>query len=163
MSCERVERMTGPGGRARDRRPEVALLTRREAEVLRLVAGGGTSIRIAGRLGIAPSTVESHVRSVRTKLGVPTRTAAVAWDAGNPPPGGAASLDATTIALLEALARGRLVSQAARDAHVSLRTAHRRLSEARVALGAATTAEAVARWAGGRDHRAVGEPIPAAR
>jgi len=57
-----------------------------------------------------------------------------------------AGLDATTGTLLDALARGRFVGEAARSAHVSLRTAHRRLRVARDALGAATTAEAVARW-----------------
>jgi DNA-binding NarL/FixJ family response regulator len=156
MGHERAERVMGrdgPGrdGRGRDRRA-VARLTRREAEVLQLVAGGGTSVHIAGRLGIAASTVESHVRSARTKLGVPTRTAAVAV-AGEPAGrarAGAAGMDETAAALLDALAQGRLVAQAARDAHVSLRTAHRRLREARDTLGAATTAEAVARWAGGR-------------
>jgi DNA-binding CsgD family transcriptional regulator len=54
-------------------------LTRREAEVLGLVARGYTTLQISRTLGIAPNTVESHVRSVRTKLGVPTRTAAAAW------------------------------------------------------------------------------------
>jgi DNA-binding NarL/FixJ family response regulator len=162
MIHERTEWATARDGRSRDRRRVVARLTRREAEVLRLVASGGTSIHIAGRLGIAPSTVESHVRSVRTKLGVPTRTAAVAWDAGDPPPDDADGLDDTAATLLDALARGRLVAQAARDAHVSLRTAHRRLSEAREALGAATTAEAVARWSSGRFHRMAREPVPAA-
>ncbi|HLM62929.1 MAG TPA: LuxR C-terminal-related transcriptional regulator [Acidimicrobiales bacterium] len=56
-----------------------ARLTQREAEVLGLVAGGHTTLQIARTLGIAPNTVESHVRSVRTKLGVPTRMAAAAW------------------------------------------------------------------------------------
>ena len=56
-----------------------ATLTTREAQVLTLVAAGAKTAQIAARLGIAGSTVESHVRAIRTKLGVPTRTAAVAW------------------------------------------------------------------------------------
>ena len=39
---------------------------------------------------------------------------------------------------------------AARETNMSLRTAHRRLRDVRRALGAATTAEAVGRWAQGR-------------
>lgn len=54
-------------------------LTPRESEVLGLIAAGGTTSRIACRLGITESTVESHVRAIRTKFGVPTRTAAAAW------------------------------------------------------------------------------------
>jgi DNA-binding NarL/FixJ family response regulator len=56
-------------------------LTVRESEVLALIAAGSKSSQIAVRLGIAESTVESHVRAVRTKLGVPTRTAAAALGA----------------------------------------------------------------------------------
>jgi DNA-binding CsgD family transcriptional regulator len=54
-------------------------LTPRETEVLRLIAAGDKTAQIARRIGIAESTVESHVRAIRTKLGVPTRTAAAAW------------------------------------------------------------------------------------
>lgn len=60
------------------RRP---VLTARESEVLDLIASGSKTSQIALRLGIAESTVESHVRAVRTKLGVPTRTAAAALSA----------------------------------------------------------------------------------
>jgi DNA-binding CsgD family transcriptional regulator len=60
------------------RRP---VLTARESEVLDLIASGSKTSQIALRLGIAESTVESHVRAVRTKLGVPTRTAAAALGA----------------------------------------------------------------------------------
>jgi DNA-binding CsgD family transcriptional regulator len=59
--------------------PPAASLTAREAQVLRLVAAGAKTAQIAARLGIADSTVESHVRAIRTKLGVRTRTAAAAW------------------------------------------------------------------------------------
>jgi DNA-binding CsgD family transcriptional regulator len=57
------------------------VLTARESEVLELIASGSKTTQIALRLGIAESTVESHVRAVRTKLGVPTRTAAAALGA----------------------------------------------------------------------------------
>ena len=69
---------TRPTCRSRQRRP---VLTARESEVLDLIAPGSKTSQIALRLGIAESTVESHVRAVRTKLGVPTRTAAAALSA----------------------------------------------------------------------------------
>ncbi len=54
-------------------------LSPRQSEVLQLIAAGDKTSEIASRLGIAESTVESHVRAIRSKLGAPTRTAAVAW------------------------------------------------------------------------------------
>ncbi|MEQ4303411.1 LuxR C-terminal-related transcriptional regulator [Plantactinospora sp. B6F1] len=53
-------------------------LTDREREVLRLVASGEPTRRIAGRLGISAETVETHVRSGMRKLGARTRTEAAA-------------------------------------------------------------------------------------
>jgi DNA-binding CsgD family transcriptional regulator len=47
--------------------------------------------------------------------------------------------------LLELLAQGMTVGEAARRVFVSRRTADRRLAEARIALGVRTTTEAVAR------------------
>jgi DNA-binding CsgD family transcriptional regulator len=52
------------------------LLTVREQEVLELVAAGRTSVQIAASLGVAPSTVDSHVRAAKRKLGVKTRAQA---------------------------------------------------------------------------------------
>jgi pimeloyl-ACP methyl ester carboxylesterase/DNA-binding CsgD family transcriptional regulator len=53
-------------------------LTRRESEVLTLVAGGLSDREIAERLVLSPHTVHRHVANIRTKLGLPTRAAAVA-------------------------------------------------------------------------------------
>ena len=53
-------------------------LTRRETEVLGLVAAGLSDREIADRLVLSPHTVHRHVANVRTKLGLPTRAAAVA-------------------------------------------------------------------------------------
>lgn len=53
-------------------------LSRRELEVLRLVASGTTNREIADRLSISERTVERHVSNIFTKLNVSTRTAASA-------------------------------------------------------------------------------------
>ena len=49
-------------------------------------------------------------------------------------------------ALLDALAAGAPVAQAARNCHLSLRSAYRRLAEARAALAVGSTTAAVVAW-----------------
>lgn len=53
-------------------------LTRREAEVLALVADGLSNQAIGGRLHLTEGTVKSHLARVYTKLDVGSRTAAIA-------------------------------------------------------------------------------------
>ena len=64
--------------RALPRSSSNALLTRREQEILAWVARGKTNGEIAELLWLAPSTVRKHLENVYAKLGVGTRTAAVA-------------------------------------------------------------------------------------
>jgi DNA-binding CsgD family transcriptional regulator len=54
-------------------------LSRREAEVLRLVAKGMSNKEIADRLALSKHTVHRHVSSILTKLDLPSRTAAAAF------------------------------------------------------------------------------------
>jgi DNA-binding NarL/FixJ family response regulator len=54
-------------------------LTPREMEVLRLLAHGLTSAQIAERLFIGLVTVNSHVRSIYSKLEVTSRAAATRY------------------------------------------------------------------------------------
>jgi DNA-binding NarL/FixJ family response regulator len=54
-------------------------LTAREVEVLRLVAQGLTNAQIAEQLILSPYTVNNHLRSILSKLGVTTRTAATRY------------------------------------------------------------------------------------
>jgi DNA-binding CsgD family transcriptional regulator len=61
-----------------EERHERIALTAREREVLAWVARGKTNAEIARLLWLAPSTVGKHLENVYTKLGVSTRTAAVA-------------------------------------------------------------------------------------
>lgn len=72
VDLERLERQHGdadpPGG-----------LTRREAEIIALVAEGITNRQVADRLVISEKTVARHLANAYLKLGVTTRTAAAAW------------------------------------------------------------------------------------
>jgi DNA-binding NarL/FixJ family response regulator len=72
LDAERVVELRGrselPGG-----------LTAREAEVLRLVATGGSNREIAEALFISERTVHRHLSNIFTKLGVTSRTAAAAF------------------------------------------------------------------------------------
>jgi DNA-binding CsgD family transcriptional regulator len=61
-----------------ERRRRVPGLTDREEEVLRLLKEGLTNQEIADRLVIATGTVRTHLENIFDKLGVHTRTAAVA-------------------------------------------------------------------------------------
>ncbi len=54
-------------------------LTKRELEVLHLVAKGHTDRQVAGTLVISPRTVNRHLSNIFTKLDVPGRAAAVAY------------------------------------------------------------------------------------
>ena len=60
------------------RRPLVDLLTKRELEVLGLMAGGKTNREIAEGLSISSSAARAYVRRVRVKLGASDRNQAVA-------------------------------------------------------------------------------------
>ncbi|MGH3264639.1 MAG: response regulator [Trebonia sp.] len=66
-------------GRLMDRmRTPDAALSRRETEVMELVAEGLSNAEIARQLFLTQATVKSHLVHVYTKLGVDSRTAAVA-------------------------------------------------------------------------------------
>lgn len=54
-------------------------LTRRELEVLRLIAQGMSNRQIASELSVAEKTVKTHVSSVLSKLGVADRTQAALY------------------------------------------------------------------------------------
>jgi DNA-binding NarL/FixJ family response regulator len=54
-------------------------LTDREVEVLALLAEGLTDVQIAERLVLSARTVQAHLRSIYSKLGVTTRTAAARY------------------------------------------------------------------------------------
>jgi PAS domain S-box-containing protein len=71
--------------------PDVRL-TRRELEILRLLAGGAGTRLMAEKLHVSTATVRNHVQNVLEKLGVHSRLEAAAyasrrgWLAAGPPP-----------------------------------------------------------------------------
>jgi DNA-binding CsgD family transcriptional regulator len=68
-----------------DPRDSDSRLTRREYEVLRLMASGDTNVRIAHKLVISEGTVKSHVKNILRKLQAANRAEAVArWHNGQP-------------------------------------------------------------------------------
>jgi DNA-binding NarL/FixJ family response regulator len=70
----RVERLLGAAVQGAE-----AGLTRRERQVLALVASGRTNKAIAADLVISEKTVARHVSNIFAKLGLRTRAAATAY------------------------------------------------------------------------------------
>ena len=66
-----------PGKPAAGQRVELDALTAKETEVLRLAAKGLSNKQIAADMGVSPRTVQTHLASVFSKLGVASRTEAV--------------------------------------------------------------------------------------
>ncbi|MEJ2725339.1 MAG: response regulator transcription factor [Deltaproteobacteria bacterium] len=59
------------------------LLTRREIEILSLVAAGATNEDVAKTLFISPNTVRTHIYNIFKKINVPNRLQAALWAAKN--------------------------------------------------------------------------------
>jgi DNA-binding NarL/FixJ family response regulator len=72
-----VERALAARPPSFERSPLPQPLTRREREVLRLLAGGHSNREIGGTLGTSEATVKNQISSILAKLGVRDRTRAV--------------------------------------------------------------------------------------
>ena len=70
----RIDSLTRPAAA-----PDLRGLTRRELQVLRLVAAGETNKAIAAELVLSQRTVDRHVSNIFAKLGVSSRVAATAY------------------------------------------------------------------------------------
>jgi len=58
---------------------ETSLLTRREVEILRLMAAGANTKGMAERLHLSPATIRNHAQNIFSKLSLHSRLEAVAW------------------------------------------------------------------------------------
>jgi two-component system, NarL family, nitrate/nitrite response regulator NarL len=100
---------TPPVGRARDWIDDLRIrtLTRRERELLGLLANGWSTRRIANECLLSPQTVRTRVQTILVKLGVHSRleAAAFAFDYGLVLPEG--SVVAPRASMLEAVRPGR--------------------------------------------------------
>jgi PAS domain S-box-containing protein len=54
-------------------------LTKRELEILQLMAGGANTKSLAAQLHVSPATIRNHAQNIFTKLDVHSRLEAVAW------------------------------------------------------------------------------------
>lgn len=76
---DELRRVTGALATPRINADVEVLLTQRESEVLRELAGGLTNKQIADKLHISYETVKEHVQHVFRKIGVTDRTQAAVW------------------------------------------------------------------------------------
>jgi len=67
------------GASRRDEDPAFASLTRREREILTLLAEGFANAQIASHLSISEKTVRNHTSNLFDKLGVWTRAQAIVF------------------------------------------------------------------------------------
>jgi len=70
-------------GRRRFSRTDTANLTRREGEILGMVATGTKNVEIASNLYISPHTVKTHLYNIYKKIKVSNRLEAAFWAAEN--------------------------------------------------------------------------------
>ncbi len=77
--AERARRLLEVSIRGGGDRPGAPAVTRREREVLALLAEGLTNRQIAERLVVSEHTVHRHVTNILRKLDLPSRTAAAAY------------------------------------------------------------------------------------
>lgn len=73
------EKPEGEYADARDLSLKEVALTRREVDVLRLVAAGLTDAQVAQRLTLSTRTINAHMQSIFGKLEVTSRNAATRW------------------------------------------------------------------------------------
>jgi predicted ATPase/DNA-binding CsgD family transcriptional regulator len=78
-AAEAIDYALGGQATAEQTLPDAGPLSRREREVVVMVAAGMTNKEIAQRLFIAERTAEGHVERIRNKLGVRSRTEVATW------------------------------------------------------------------------------------
>lgn len=79
IASRMLKSLTAPHAPSEDREEEIADLTPREVEVLRLVARGASNPEIAAELHVTVNTVKAHLKRILEKLNVHNRTQAAAY------------------------------------------------------------------------------------
>lgn len=74
-----VQETAGAVATGAGREPEPIPLSRRQWEVLALLAQGYSTAQVASALGLRQVTVQNYLQRIFTKLGVHSRTEALAW------------------------------------------------------------------------------------
>jgi PAS domain S-box-containing protein len=76
---ERMIPAASPNGNGNGNGNGASGLTKRETEILRLMAAGANTKVLAERLCVSPATVRNHAQNIFAKLDVHSRLEAVAW------------------------------------------------------------------------------------
>jgi DNA-binding NarL/FixJ family response regulator len=76
---ERMIPAASPNGNGNGNGNGASGLTKREVEILRLMAAGANTKVLAERLCVSPATVRNHAQNIFAKLDVHSRLEAVAW------------------------------------------------------------------------------------
>jgi DNA-binding NarL/FixJ family response regulator len=131
----------------------LSTLTPREAEVLRRIAAGQNTKKMAGEMNVTTETLRTYVKKVLGKLGAHSRLEAATLASRHIPPGRQeldhdqpffAALTPREREVLAHLTRGSELRDVARQLHMSLRTVNTHLQNLRGKLGVHSTLEAVA-------------------
>jgi len=131
----------------------LSTLTPREAEVLRRIAAGQNTKKMAGEMNVTTETLRSYVKKVLAKLGAHSRLEAATFASRHITPGWPeldhdqslfAALTPREREVLGYLTTGSELREVARQLHMSLRTVNTHLQNLRGKLGVHSTLEAVA-------------------
>jgi DNA-binding NarL/FixJ family response regulator len=142
-------------GSRKGARPDDPLgtLTPRETEVLRRIAEGQNTKKMASEMNVTTATVRTYVRNVLAKLGAHSRLEAAALASRLAPPGRdepvggypvLATLTPREREILTHLTAGSGQREVATQLHMSLKTVNTHLHNLRGKLGVHSTLEAVA-------------------
>lgn len=82
-SRDKLRRVSSSMVRAGETPQTEVVFTKREHDVLLMLASGQTNREIAEKLGISAETVKEHVKHLLTKIGVADRTQAAIWAVRN--------------------------------------------------------------------------------
>jgi two-component system nitrate/nitrite response regulator NarL len=130
----------------------IATLTPREAQVLRRIAAGQSTSKMAREMNVTTETLRTYVRNVLAKLGARNRLEAATLASRHvPPPRSEPDRDHPSFAVLTRrerevlllLTRGSGPQEVARQLHMSLSTVNTHMRNLRNKLGVHSTLEAV--------------------